>query len=137
MHFVLLGFVLTSLSCFTYLQFKSGRPTFEKRVAQINAHYATEFTCDHFLGRDERGFLFDQKNQKVCYFLGAEVELLDFDYFRSWELTDSSDFCFLFLSNDCNRPIITLSVESDDAAAEWTERLAVLLPHKYPEALAA
>lgn len=137
MHVFLFGVVITSLSWFTYLQFKPLRKTFEQRVASINANFGTAFACDPFLGRSGHGFLFDDKNRRVCYFMDAEGELLDFDYFRSWGLAPTGDHAFIFLTTDRNRPVIKISVASLAEMAIWRKRLADLLPAIVPATLAA
>jgi hypothetical protein len=125
------------LSYFTYAQLKSSRKTFEQRVAAINANYGTEFACDPFLGCDDWGFLFDDKSRKVCYFMGAEGELLDFAYIRSWQLAREGDLGFLFLTTDKNRPVIKVRVASVEEVTIWRRRLADLFPSPAPVALAA
>lgn len=133
----LFGLVLTSLTYFTYVQLRSSRKSFEQRVAAINASFGTEFACNPFLGRDGCGFLFDDKNRKICYFLGAEGELLDFAYIRNWQLAREGDLGFLFLTTDKNRPVIKLRVTSVEEVAIWRRRLADLLPFHAPLPLAA
>jgi hypothetical protein len=138
MHVLLFGFVITSLSWFTYQQFKPSRMTLQQRIASINTNFGTEFISgDPFLGRNGRGFLFDDKNRKVCYFMDTEGELLDFDYFRSWGIAPTGDFGFIFLTTDRNRPVIKISVTSLAEMAIWRRRLADSLPPIVPSALAA
>lgn len=137
MHVFLFGFVVASLSWVAYLQVKPLRMTVQQRVAGINANFGTEFACDPFLGRNGHGFLFDDKNRKVCYFMDAEGELLDFDYFRSWGLAPTGDHAFIFLTTDRNRPVIKISVASLAEMAIWRKRLADLLPAIVPATLAA
>lgn len=137
MQSFLFGLVLTSLTYVTYVQLRSSRKTFEQRVVAINTSFGTEFACDPFLGRNGCGFLFDDKNKKVCYFMGAEGELLDFAYIRNWQLAREGDLGFLFLTTDTSRPIIKVSVTSMEEVAIWRRRLADLLPFHAPVALAA
>jgi hypothetical protein len=131
------GSVILSLSYFAYAQLKPVRTTFGQRVATVNANFGTNFVCDPFLGRNDRGFLFDDKNRKVCYFIGAEGELLDFDYFRSWGIAPTADHAFLFLTTDRNRPLIRIPVGSLAEMAIWRRRLANLLPVNVPATAAA
>jgi hypothetical protein len=131
------GFVITTLSYVAYLQFKPSRTTFEQRVATINANFGTEFVCSPFLGRSDHGFLFDDKNRKVCYFMGPEGELLDFDYFRSWAIGPTGDHAFLFLTTDRNRPVIKIPVGSLAEMTIWRRRLADLRPATVLATLAA
>jgi hypothetical protein len=137
MQLFFFGFVIATVSYFTYLQFKPSRMAFEERVAIVNANFGTEFVLDPFLGRNDHGFLFDDNNRKVCYFMGAAGELLDFDYFRSWTIAPTADHAFLFLTTDRNRPLIKISVGSLAEMTIWRRRLADLLPATVPATLAA
>jgi hypothetical protein len=137
MQLYLFGFVITSLSWFTYLQFKSARKSVEQRLTIINENFGTRFACDPFLGRNGHGFLFDDINRKVCYFMDTEGELLDFDYFRSWAIAPTTEHAFIFLTTDRNRPVIRIPVGSLAEMTIWRRRLADLLPAIVPATLAA
>ncbi|MEN3296731.1 MAG: hypothetical protein V7642_5984 [Burkholderiales bacterium] len=137
MQIYLFGFVVTSLSWLTYLQFKPVRNSLEQRVAIINKNFGTQFACDPFLGRDVHGFLFDDQSRKVCYFMDSEGELLDFDYFRSWAIAPTTEHAFIFLTTDRNRPVIRIPVGSLAEMTIWRRRLADLLPTIVPATLAA
>jgi hypothetical protein len=137
MQTYLFGFVIASLSWLTYLQFKPARNSVEQRVAIINKSFGTEFACDPFLGRNGLGFLFDDKSRKVCYFMGAEGELLDFDYIRSWGIAPTTEHAFIFLTTDTNRPVIRIRVGSLAEMTIWRRRLSDLLPATVPDTRAA
>jgi hypothetical protein len=137
MQYFLFSLVVTSLSWLTYQQLKPARKTMQQRVSEINANFGTEFVCGPFLGRNGNGFLFDDKNGKVCHFMGADGELLDFDYFKSWGIAPTADHAFIFMTTDRNRPLIKISVNSLAEMAIWRKRLADSLPTIVPQAMAA
>lgn len=130
-------FVVISFSCAVYFGWKSLHKSFEQRIAEINVRFGTQFNSDPLLGWDGWGFLFDEQQQKICFCMGSEKQLLDFDYISSWEAMHADKPGFIFMTEDTSRPMIMLNVASHADMAAWRRKLVELLPARIPVALAA
>lgn len=135
--FIILVLVLT----------QRGRDQFWKMMQDTNEQHGTAFPTSprdmHLVlsaGSLGSSLIFDEKNKKIYHLYdpaGKRGEILEFSYFRRWQLKWTNRFIngkqtpqdvhFVFETSDLKRPIIKVPVRSLTVGEHWDSRLSILL----------